>query len=147
VHAGFFLPGGGVVEVASAAGVVTPDSWRHVAFSYEASGARAYVDGALVASAVTSGDPADEPSTAYIGGIYRDGKYEGLVNTWVAEVRISSVARYTASFKPLPTLGTDASTLGYWPLSEGTGTVANDGSGHGVTGTIKGPTWGKLPCR
>ncbi|MCX5643423.1 MAG: LamG domain-containing protein [Phycisphaerae bacterium] len=30
----------------------------------------------------------------------------------------------------------------YWPLDEGTGTVANDATGNGITGTISaGPTW------
>ncbi|MCK6532266.1 MAG: LamG domain-containing protein [Polyangiaceae bacterium] len=147
LHAGFFLTGGGLVELGSAAGAVAPSSWKHVAFSYDASGARGYVDGVPVASIVSTGDPADESSTAYIGGIFRDGKQEGLVDTWVAELRISAVARYTAAFKPAATLGSDANTLGYWPLSEGVGVVANDASGNGVTGTITGATWGKLPCR
>ncbi len=31
--------------------------------------------------------------------------------------------------------------LGYWNFNEGTGTVANDSSGNGYSGTVSGPTW------
>ena len=38
--------------------------------------------------------------------------------------------------------GFDPALAVYWPLDEGTGTVANDASGKGVNGTISaGPTW------
>ncbi|MFA6495313.1 MAG: LamG domain-containing protein, partial [Candidatus Paceibacterota bacterium] len=36
----------------------------------------------------------------------------------------------------------DASLVGYWPLNEGTGTIAYDRSGKGNNGTlVNGPTW------
>ena len=38
--------------------------------------------------------------------------------------------------------GFDPSLAVYWPLDEGTGTVANDASGHGANGAISAtPTW------
>ncbi|MDH4156456.1 MAG: hypothetical protein OEW00_04175 [candidate division Zixibacteria bacterium] len=38
--------------------------------------------------------------------------------------------------------GVPALLVGYWPLDEGTGTVANDASGYGNTGAlINGPVW------
>lgn len=35
----------------------------------------------------------------------------------------------------------DATLVAYWPMDEGSGTIVNDASGHGLNGTISGAIW------
>ncbi|MCK4640668.1 MAG: lamin tail domain-containing protein, partial [Candidatus Marinimicrobia bacterium] len=63
--------------------------------------------------------------------------------TWpgcIDEVRVSGIARYTADFDvPEEPLEADAYTIALWHLDEGSGTVAEDASGYGFTGTLGDP--------
>ena len=64
-----------------------------------------------------------------------------------SEMRLSSVARYTANFTPTAHLSSDADTTGFWKLDEGSGEVAVDSSSLDNPGTISGAQWQLAPCR
>jgi hypothetical protein len=117
--------------------------WSHVALTYDATGERLYADGVQVAQAgaVT---PANNTGAVWIGASPRP---LSAVLGFISEVRVSNVARYTASFTPAPHLATDAQTVAFWKLDEGTGTTANDSSGNGNPGTLDGGAWLPAPCR
>ncbi|MEZ6094843.1 MAG: LamG-like jellyroll fold domain-containing protein [Pirellulaceae bacterium] len=88
-------------------GPVGLNEWRHLAYVYDGSEERLYVDGQLVASQSSSGDIPDGTSNrrTVIGAIDRSvAPPDPFVNTFIGEMdslRISSVARYSgAAFSP-----------------------------------------------
>jgi formylglycine-generating enzyme required for sulfatase activity len=62
-------------------------------------------------------------------------------NGALADVRLSSNARYLSTFAPPASLEVDSNTIGLWHLNEGTGTVVRDASSNSLHGTISGATW------
>jgi len=90
-----------------AGGPVGLDKWRHLAYVYDGSEERLYVDGQLVASQSSSGDIPDGTSgrQTVIGAIDRSvAPPDFFRNSFIGEMeslRISSVTRYSgASFTP-----------------------------------------------
>ena len=68
---------------------------------------------------------------------------------YVAEVRVSSVARYSGAFAPARRFTTDADTLALFHFDEPRGTVAHDSSAQGNDATLlNGATFAMPPaCR
>ncbi len=64
-------------------------------------------------------------------------EYEGSID----EVRISSVARYTADFKPSLRHEVDEQTLAVYHFDEGEGDVAHDASPHGHHLKLESTRW------
>ena len=100
--------------------------WCHLAATYDGLWVQVFVDG------VSSGPtPLDGSLPAPYGGplrigsaAYQDGLYvRGLID----EVRLSSVARYTADFAvPSGPFALDAETVGLWAFDEESGQVVED---------------------
>lgn len=63
--------------------------------------------------------------------------FRGLID----ELRISNVARYSASYTPEKHFKPDANTVALYHFDEGSGTVAKDSSRNGHHGEIHGATW------
>ena len=115
------------------------DQWHHIAFTYDGSAERLYIDGQLQAQRAASGTVASVASIAHVGAIYRDNQIRPSFLGFLDTFRISNVARYTgASFVP-PTgdLSSDANTLILYNFDESPGaTTIVDHSGNGHTGTL-----------
>jgi hypothetical protein len=96
----------------------TPGVWSHVAVVYDATGVKAYIDGQSVAingDSYSTSIMADGTQNLIIGCRTPDGgkttpfgqRFKGQI----ANVRISTVARYSGTFTPPLTLVTDADTV------------------------------------
>lgn len=131
-------------------------SWHHLATSYGGGSFRLYVDGALVSSMPGTETVLNPASPLYLGATARHERdfdtslgtlYWPPIDGFIAEVRLSSSDRYTASFVPEPRLEVDASTLAVWHLDEGNGGVAEDSGPSRLHGTIIGAEWALAPVR
>ncbi len=120
--------------------------WYHVAITRSGSAYNLFIDGALVDSdtfATAIPDP---------GSPLTFGWWEGpsnFLNGKMAEVRISSLVRYSSNFTPsASSFSSDTSTIGLWHLSEGSGTTATDSGPNHLNGTIGGGAgWRTGLCR
>jgi hypothetical protein len=124
--------------------------WYHVAGTYDGSALRVYVNGEQFAETAYTGEikPATRPF--YIG---RDSYIiNHLFDGMIAEVRLWNVARSSAELQATMyrrLSGSEPGLVGYWPLSEGSGTVTYDYSGNNYVGYLLGwstkseppPTW------
>lgn len=113
--------------------------WHHIAFVYDGSQERLYLDGQKVADRAMSGNiwNASNQSCA-MGALYRDDaiskSFTGMLDTF----RISTVARYSENFiAPQGDLTTDAYTNLLYNFDEPVGaTMVHDLSGNGRNGTF-----------
>ena len=106
--------------------------WHHVAAVYDAGmqSETCYVDGD--AGGTVNG--ARRPLVPVDAGLEIGRGWRG----WLAEIRISSTARYSASFVPARRFAPDGSTLALYPLDEGAGQIARDASGNGHDASLQG---------
>ncbi|MES1182290.1 MAG: LamG domain-containing protein [Myxococcales bacterium] len=125
---------------------VVPSKWQHVAFAYDGTSGRIYVDGVKVGEQAGVSAPANSNGNIQIGHVIRDSSLAAM-HGFYSELRVSNIARYTASFTPAAHLAADASTTGLWKLDEGAGTVAADASDLDNPGAIDGAEWQLAPCR
>jgi hypothetical protein len=119
---------------------VTSAVWHHMAGVYypATDTAVVYVDGQSKGSGPLSGTMTANGDELRIGIDWDMGcPMKGVID----EVRISTVARYTATFSPQTVFTDDASTAALWHFDEYAGSIAHDASGHGNDGTIHGATW------
>ena len=117
------------------------DSWNHVAVTFDGSTLTLWVNGVADATLSVSGAITDTGNLLAFGtDVGHTVWFAGIVD----EARISDLARYTDTFIPPTSLGTDGNVVGYWPCNEGTGITVGDASGNGHDGTLEGapvPTW------
>jgi hypothetical protein len=131
-------------------------SWVHISVTFDGSAAKIYKNGALVDSLTTSDAPGSGSQPLTIG--YRDGN-SGPFNGDMADVRLYDAALSAANVKEIyddskviiPSNISQTNLKGWWPLTEGAGTLCYDGSGKGNTGTItngEGDEWltGQTGC-
>jgi glucose/arabinose dehydrogenase len=110
--------------------------WHHVAVTRDASNtARMFIDGVL--KATTTNTPAATTTNGFFGiGEAGDAVTEFFPGR-LDEIRISNIARYTASFTPQTTnFANDANTIALCHMDEGTGQVLTDASGNGRDGFL-----------
>lgn len=69
-----------------------------------------------------------------------DGVYNQAFYGFLTEIRISSVARYSADFTPATSLGSDSDTMAYWPMTTDGGQTIVDASGNGRDLTVGSST-------
>jgi len=122
--------------------VLTPGQWYHVACSYDGTTQRMFINGTL------------ETETAWTGQLQLNdfvtisGFESDFVHATLDEFRLSTSARYTATFTPPTSFIPDPDTAVLWSFDEGTGTASGDvgsgglnailGSGPNVTSA---PSW------
>jgi hypothetical protein len=80
-----------------AAGALLTGVWYDLAYVYDGSQERMYVNGALVASRPASGNISIGSGTMAIGALMRDGQDDSAFLGDIASLRISNTARYTGS--------------------------------------------------
>lgn len=131
---------------ATAATPLTTSQWHHLAGVFDGAEARIYVDGALAGSELDAGAIANDVGRAYIGA-HPVRPYRGI-DGGIAEVRVSSAAKYSAAFAPAVHLAAEPDTVGLWRLDQGPVTTAVDLSGHGIDGVVSASaTWTEFPSR
>ncbi|HOW52750.1 MAG TPA: LamG domain-containing protein [bacterium] len=125
-----------------ATGPATPANgeWYHIALVKNGSTVTTFIDG-VAGSAITDANNAYANSeNLYFGS--RQSTTPGYFDGLIDEIRISSVARYTASFTPQERFANDANTVGLWHFEETSGTIADNAAGSGLNGTLTGGvTW------
>jgi hypothetical protein len=132
--------------------------WHFFCGTFDGRYSKAYIDGIQVASTIDLGATypiyyavsnnlfigceaggGTSPADRYYDGKISDAK---IFNTALTSTQIAEL--YSLPNKVLPTGITASQLVGYWPLSEGDGTIAHDGSGNQNHGTLSGttiPTW------
>jgi hypothetical protein len=120
-------------QVVQHATALTGGQWYHVAGTYAGGNAQTFVNGSP--SGVVNMGSRTADATLQLGGISTYAYFNGALD----EVRISNLARYSASFSvPTMPFGSDANTLSLWSLDEGSGQSALDesaGLNHGRLGS------------
>lgn len=112
--------------------------WHHIALVLGENGRQLYVNGVLDAQDELVAQPhrfvtvgaRDDEDYSWIGGI--------------SEIRVWDTARTQTEIQQNMTsalTGDESGLAGYWPLNEGSGTVATDLSPSGNDGTIIGGEW------
>jgi glucose/arabinose dehydrogenase len=133
-----FSSGGSWRSIAS--GQFPLNQWYHVAGTYDGAAMRLFVNGVQVATQAGGGAIDQTANPLRIGSADAQGDYfVGRID----EVRVSRVARYSASFAvPQAAFAPDVSTVGLWHLDEGSGLTTADASGNNHAGTLtNGPVW------
>lgn len=120
------------------------DVWHHVAWVYDGSELRLYLDGVRVAAMPPKRRRGDQIGTgatvAYVGAVWRPPEElprAGFVG-YLDALRVSRVARYAGERfdPPQGKLPTDPDTLLLFNFTDQTGNTVADESGHGRTGTL-----------
>jgi CubicO group peptidase (beta-lactamase class C family) len=130
-------------------GTLSPNSWHHIAGTYDGGRCILYLDGVAVASVARSGALATSTRPLTLGNkAALDRAFDGDLD----EVRIWNVARTAMqiqSTRQFELAGTETGLVAYYRLNEGAGPVASDESANnndGKLGTSSGddasdPIW------
>lgn len=136
---------GGWKNVSSTGTTVNDDTWHHVVFARSGTNHKFYVDGALDADTTMDASMSGTIDAigrkwngTYFGGLMSDFR---IYSTQLSAAQISEI--YRSPNTVLPTGVSASSLFRWWPLSEGSGTKAYDGSGNEHHGTLTNmaPTW------
>jgi hypothetical protein len=113
----------------------TYPAWHHYAWQFDGAALSLWLDGQMIAATNATGQ-----IDANANGLTIGAEAPGFraFNGYVAEVRISSVARYRSAFTPQMRFSSDSNTVALYHLDEGCGSTAYDASGNGNDGTIYG---------
>jgi len=118
------------------------DTWYHIAYVYDGSEERLYLDGNEIASRATSGNIANSSGSIAAVGCLGHGHNGSLGNSFIGcidTLRISTVARYSGTSFQAPTgdLASDQYTNLLYNFDEPAGSsVVRDLSGNGRDGTL-----------
>lgn len=114
------------------------NQWHHIAYTYDGTTQKAYIDGVLDGSNTATFTPATPAQPLFFASNQGGGSFfAGQLD----EVRISNSVRYTGNFSSSRTpFVTDASTRALWHLDEGSGQVVRDMSGNENNGTLGADT-------
>jgi len=134
----FCVEGGPDPQVSGSA-KIPYGQWVHVAATRSGGTCTIWLNGKSVRTGKVNIPNSKDISDLFIG---RDSErpsyhWKGLLD----EIRISSVARYTAPFTPQYYFQPDSNTIALWHFDERTGSVAKDSSGNGHHGVITNATW------
>jgi hypothetical protein len=131
------LAGGTII---SSSTTTSAGNWHHLAYVYDGSEERLYIDGVLGGSRPDTGSVTGSltPIQNAIGATFRNPTLYGSFIGGIDSFRISNTARYTSTF--VPTIGdlpADGATLLLYNFNEAPGsTTIADGSGNGHVGTL-----------
>ena len=141
---GFFFGVGTTANTLRVPLTLSLNTWHQLAFVYDGSQERMYLDGSLVGSQTVSGSIGNASGISVVGADPRadstgaggfDPSFRGYIDT----LRVSNNARYSgASYTPVAgDLSSDANTQLLYNFNEAPGsTTIADLSGNGHTGTL-----------
>lgn len=119
------------------------DRWSHVAITNDGTTAKTYINGELKAEGATGGTLIVDKTPLYIArrldevsGNYFKGQ--------IADIRVWNQVRSPEAIKNFMDQrlnGNESGLVAYWPLNEGSGTLATDKTNNSNQGTIHGATW------
>jgi hypothetical protein len=121
-----------------------PDTWYHIIMTYDGGSVRGYLNGEFDGIKATSGGGVNTNSDEVMVGYgypnmwpnaFFPGKVAGMAmwNETLEPGQASTV--YTQGVSP------EASLVGWWPMTEGSGVAALDWSGHDNDGAVLGASW------
>src|SRR5574341_292988 len=117
----------------------TPGEWIQVALVHGSGTLSAYKNGVLVGSVPSGATVQSSGQTLQVGGIISNSSKNWTFQGDVDEVRIWNTARSAAEIlQDMNTTltGGEDGLAAYYKMSNGSGTVLADDSGHGWTGTL-----------
>jgi hypothetical protein len=121
-----------------------PGQWYHLAGTYDGQNIVMYVNGQPWFTQPLSGQVTEYGGQVAIARNANPAWNQRAFAGDVREVRLWSVARtqqQIAAAMNAPLAANEPGLASYWPLNEGSGTVATDRTGRGDNGTINGGTW------
>lgn len=123
-----------------------PSGWHHVALTFDADtdDLRLFVDGTQQGRTTSNVDIAYDAHPVLIGSDMVGLGLSGLLAGQAREVRLWNRVRTPAEIQATMDLiltGTEGDLIGVWPLTEGTGLVANDLTGNHPGELINGTAW------
>jgi hypothetical protein len=136
--------GGGLADLISPSPLPL-NAWRHLAFTYDGTNGRIFINGDLAASGPMSAPPIVTRTNNFIG---RSNWGDPYANAIIDEFRIWSVARSPAQIqasRSSPLVGNEAGLLLYYKFDSASGTVATNSAtatGAAYNGTlVNSPGW------
>ncbi len=127
------------ISVSEPKGLITLDSWHHVALVYNGVEQRLYLDGTRIQSGPAMAPIANGSAQAFIGYAPRQGSDLPSFVGYLKSIRVSAVARYSGLTFTAPTndLPADPDTLLLYNFEDPVGsTTVQDQSSLGRTGTL-----------
>ena len=134
--------GGGVFTIETAENSISPDTWHHLALTYDGMDLILYINGIEAGTTGASGQISNMSVPLKIGSLGfqtwdfdLDGQVDE-VSLWDLALTEQEIQDYMYA-----DLTGEEGLLGYWNFNEGSGTTANDASGNENHGSIYGATW------
>ena len=128
--------------VVTAAESISPDTWYHLALTYDGANLFVYINGIEAGSTEASGQIINENVSLTIGRLVfqttnfdLDGQADE-VSLWNIALTEQQIQDYMYA-----DLTGEAGLVGYWNFNEGTGDIANDAGGNDNDGLINGAAW------
>ncbi|NES22587.1 MAG: hypothetical protein F6K41_27625, partial [Symploca sp. SIO3E6] len=119
------------------------NQWSHVAITNDGKTAKTYINGQLKKEGATGGALIVDQTPLYLARNL-DGKSDNYFKGQLADIRIWNQVHSQDEIKNLMgqrLKGDEAGLVAYWPLNEGSGTIAKDQTNSNNQGTIHGGTW------
>ena len=136
------VSGGGEFTIVTAENSISPETWHHLAITYDGSNIILYIDGIEAGSAAASGQITNDAVPLNIGRLVwqttnfdLDGQADEI-SLW----NIALTQQQVQDYMEVDLTG-ETGLVGYWNFNEGSGETANDASGNDNHGTIYGATW------
>jgi len=126
-------------EAVLSSSTLTPNTWNHIAATYDGSTLRVYINGRLDASSGYTDGCTDSGTNLVIGARMGSSEYGNFFTGNIDEVRVWNVARTETQLREnmCKTLkGNEANLQVYYRLDENNGTTAFDNSNNGYHGTL-----------
>ena len=124
---------------------VPNNAWAHVAFTYDGTNARSYLNGVLTATDPSTGTIPARGMPLHIGAFDMTGYsiFAGSVDEVRIYKRALAASEINALYVGLPNPPGDITTnlVGHWKLDETSGTTAADSAGANSMTLANGPTW------
>ncbi|MDB5234010.1 MAG: hypothetical protein JWR44_1003, partial [Hymenobacter sp.] len=127
---------GGVTRKLNATATLSTNAWYHLAATYDGAAMKLYINGTLDATLSATGNVvANSPFS-----VARNYASSRCLDGSIDEVRVWKRALTAAEIQanPCNVPVAAASLEGYWKFNEATGSLAQDLTGHGHTGTLTG---------
>ncbi|HHW09309.1 MAG TPA: LamG domain-containing protein [Firmicutes bacterium] len=122
------------------------DDWHHIAFSWDGTETRIYLNGELV---ISSTEDSQYEAVTQRNRFFVIGGRQGVddFHGYLTEVRVWLTVRTPEEIKQMMSTrltGKEEGLIGYWDFSEGSGPFLHDKSGNGNDGIISNAEWVKV---